>query len=124
MRTAPVTASTSRVDTPRAREPELLTTPAAPWPSARELGLALRTLATASLRPVRPNDLDSRDEDLIAGLLPLMNAMYDGYFRCETELEAEIPDGPVLVVANHNGMTGTPDMFCHCLLYTSPSPRD
>lgn len=113
MPTAPVTASTSRVDTPRAREPELLTTPAAPWPSARELGLALRTLATASLRPVRPNDLDSRDEDLIAGLLPLMNAMYDGYFRCETELEAEIPDGPVLVVANHNGMTGTPDMFCH-----------
>jgi len=65
------------------------------------------------MRPVRPNDLDARDEAFIGKVLPLMNAMYDTYFRCETELEAEIPSGPVLVVANHNGMTGTPDMFCH-----------
>ena len=101
------------MDTSPAREGQLLTTPAAPWPTAGELALAARTLAAASLRPVRPNDLDARDEDLIGGVLPLMNALYDGYFRCETELEAEIPEGPVLVVANHNGMTGTPDMFCH-----------
>lgn len=46
-------------------------------------------------------------------MLPLMNVLYDHYFRCETELAADIPEGPVLIVANHNGMTGTPDMFCH-----------
>jgi 1-acyl-sn-glycerol-3-phosphate acyltransferase len=62
---------------------------------------------------VHPHDLDARDEEFIADVLPLMDVLYDAYFRCETELESEIPDGPVMLVANHNGMTGTPDMFCH-----------
>ncbi len=97
----------------RARERGWLSTPRAPSPSASELGAALKALAYAATRPVRPNDLDARDEQFIADLLPLMSVLYDDYFACETELEAEIPQGPVLIVANHNGMTGTPDMFCH-----------
>ncbi len=62
---------------------------------------------------MHPHDLDARDEAFISDVIPLMDVLYDDYFRCETELEAEVPAGPVLFVANHNGMTGTPDMFCH-----------
>lgn len=87
--------------------------PRAPAAPSSELVRALATLAKVATRPVRPNDLDARDEAFIADLQPLMNVLYDDYFRCETELDAEIPKGPVLIVANHNGMTGTPDMFCH-----------
>src|SRR5262249_6920821 len=43
--------------------------------------------------------------------------LYDAYFRCETEFEAEVPTGPFLAVGNHNGMTGTPDMFCHMVAF-------
>ncbi|MFO0554230.1 MAG: lysophospholipid acyltransferase family protein [Polyangiaceae bacterium] len=64
-------------------------------------------------RRVSPSDLGARDPAFIRDVLPLMNVLYDQYFQCDTELEAEIPAGPLLVVANHNGMTGTPDMFCH-----------
>ncbi len=74
---------------------------------------ALGALARVAPRRVLPHDLDARDEEFIADVLPLMDWLYDSYFRCETELEADVPDGPVMVVANHNGMTGTPDMFCH-----------
>ncbi|MBK6516738.1 MAG: acyltransferase family protein [Polyangiaceae bacterium] len=87
--------------------------PRAPAPAASEIARALASLARVGAREVRPNDLDARDETFIADMIPLMNTLYDGYFRCETELAAEIPKGPVLIVANHNGMTGTPDMFCH-----------
>lgn len=82
-------------------------------PSGEELRRAFGALARAATRPVRPNDLDARDEEFIGDVLPVMDVLYDRYFRCETELEADIPAGPVLIIANHNGMTGTPDMFCH-----------
>lgn len=91
----------------------LLSVERAPRPSARELRDAARTFARYAGRRARPNDLDARDPAFIAGVRPFMDALYDGYFRCETELEQEIPSGGVLLVANHNGMTGTPDMFCH-----------
>ena len=66
----------------------------------------------------------TRDEEFIGDVLPLMDLLYDDYFRCETELEAEVPAGPVLFVANHNGMTGTPDMFCHMAAFSRRySPR-
>ncbi len=87
--------------------------PAAPRPTREEIGHALAALARVAPRKVYPHDLDARDEEFITDVLPLMNVLYDGYFRCETELDEDVPEGPVLVVANHNGMTGTPDMFCH-----------
>lgn len=53
-----------------------------------------------------------------------MDVLYDHYFRCETEVEGELPEGPFLAVANHNGMTGTPDMFCHmAAFWRLRSPR-
>lgn len=85
----------------------------AAWPSASSLAQSVAALARVAQRPVRPHDLGARDEAFITDMLPWMDLLYDRYFRCETELDAEIPDGPVLLVANHNGMTGTPDMFCH-----------
>jgi 1-acyl-sn-glycerol-3-phosphate acyltransferase len=64
-----------------------------------------------------PDDLSARDESFITDVLPAMGALYDRYFRCETELEGELPSGPFLAVANHNGITGTPDMFCHMVAF-------
>ncbi len=87
--------------------------PRAPDPSRDELRRSIVALARMATRRARPSDLEARDEDFIEALQPFMSLLYDRYFRCVTELEADIPQGPVLVVANHNGMTGTPDMFCH-----------
>lgn len=66
---------------------------------------------------MRPQDLDARDEDFIRRVIPLVGVLYDHYFRCETELEAELPAKRFLAVANHNAMTGMPDMFCHMLAF-------
>jgi 1-acyl-sn-glycerol-3-phosphate acyltransferase len=49
--------------------------------------------------------------------MPLLGALYDHYFRTETEFVEPFVDGPCLAVANHNAMTGTPDMFCHMLAF-------
>jgi 1-acyl-sn-glycerol-3-phosphate acyltransferase len=88
-----------------------------PMPSWRELGAALAALRAKARARVAPYDLDARDPDFIARLMPLLEIFYDHYFRCETELECDMPEGPVLAVANHNGMTGTPDMFCHMVAF-------
>jgi 1-acyl-sn-glycerol-3-phosphate acyltransferase len=82
-------------------------------PSVDDLARSLSALARTATRRARPHDLEARDPSFIDDLQPLMSLLYDRYFRCVTELDAEVPKGPVLVVANHNGMTGTPDMFCH-----------
>jgi 1-acyl-sn-glycerol-3-phosphate acyltransferase len=65
----------------------------------------------------RPSDLDARDATFIDRVLPLFGALYDHYVRCETEVVEHPPRGPFLAVANHNGMTGTPDMFCHMVAF-------
>lgn len=98
----PAPARSGRILVPRAKDP-----------SPADVARAVAALAKVGTRAVRPNDLDARDPEFIEEMLPLMDLLYDRYFRCETELEAHIPKGPVLIVANHNGMTGTPDMFCH-----------
>ncbi len=83
------------------------------WPASGVLEAAFAALMAARNRKVMPNSLSARDPKLIAEVLPLLEAFYDHYFQCETEFLAEVPEGPVLVVGNHNGITGTPDMFCH-----------
>jgi 1-acyl-sn-glycerol-3-phosphate acyltransferase len=91
----------------------VLTIPREPIPGLQAVKDALAALRAKGRVRVRPDDLEARDPDFIARVLPLLGALYDRYFRCETELEEELPDGPLLVVGNHNAMTGTPDMFCH-----------
>jgi 1-acyl-sn-glycerol-3-phosphate acyltransferase len=88
-----------------------------PIPSAAVVQDGLHALWEKAKMPVRPADLDARDEHFIRRVLPLLGLLYDHYFRCETELEAEMPEGPALVVANHNAMTGIPDMFCHMVAF-------
>ncbi|MFO0755372.1 MAG: 1-acyl-sn-glycerol-3-phosphate acyltransferase [Byssovorax sp.] len=78
---------------------------------------ALAAFRDKARERVRPNDLEARDPRFIARVLPLLGLLYDHYFRCETEIEAELPEGRFLAVANHNGMTGTPDMFCHMVAF-------
>lgn len=82
-------------------------------PPLGDLRDALRALADKRGAPVTPDRLDARDPAFIERLVPLFDLLYDHYFRCETELAEECPEGPLLAVANHNGMSGVPDMFCH-----------
>lgn len=91
--------------------------PHEPVPPLSVLRDGLAALAEKARVPVRPDDLDARDPRFIERVLPLMGLLYDHYFRAETEFEAEFPEGPVLVVANHNAMTGMPDMFCHMVAF-------
>jgi len=46
-----------------------------------------------------------------------LEVWYDQYFRCETEIEEELGDGPMLLVGNHNGMSTTPDTTCHMVAF-------
>lgn len=84
-----------------------------PRPSLEALRGAARALAEQRKVPARPHDLSARDPGFIRRVQPWFDFLYDTYFRCETEIEEEVPEGPVLAVANHNGMSGIPDMFCH-----------
>jgi 1-acyl-sn-glycerol-3-phosphate acyltransferase len=85
----------------------------APLPEPAALWEGVRAFADIATRAARPHDLDARDQSFIDRVEPLLGLLYDHYFRCETEIEEELPDGPLLAVANHNAMTGMPDMFCH-----------
>jgi 1-acyl-sn-glycerol-3-phosphate acyltransferase len=87
------------------------------WGSREDRKRAWAALVRVGKKKARPNDLDARDEAFIRDIWPVMDVLYDRYFRCETELAAELPKGPYLAVANHNGMTGTPDMFCHMVAF-------
>jgi 1-acyl-sn-glycerol-3-phosphate acyltransferase len=82
-------------------------------PTAAQILDAFAALREQARVQVRPNSLAARDVAFVQRLRPLLDGLYDYYFRCETELECEVPDGPLLAVANHNGMSGVPDMFCH-----------
>jgi 1-acyl-sn-glycerol-3-phosphate acyltransferase len=95
----------------------VLTLPHEPSPSLDQIHDAFAALGAKVLDPVRPNDLSLRDPRFIRRVMPLLGFLYDHYFRCETELEQELPPGRFLGVANHNAMTGTPDMFCHMVAF-------
>lgn len=95
----------------------MLTIPREPRPGASAVRDAIAALREKARLRARPDDLDARDPAFIARMLPLLGLLYDDYFRCETELEDELPEGPFLAVANHNAMTGTPDMFCHMVAW-------
>lgn len=95
----------------------MLIIPREPRPSLAALQDAVDAFREKGRVRVRPDDLEARDPAFITRALPLLGALYDGYFRCETELEEELPGGPYLAVANHNAMTGMPDMFCHMVAF-------
>lgn len=100
----------------------VLILPREPRPERAALRDALAALASKALSPVRADDLDARDPAFIRRVIPLLGLLYDDYFRCETELVAKLPEGPFLAVANHNAMTGIPDMFCHMVAFWRHAP--
>lgn len=56
-----------------------------------------------------PSMLAERDLTWAKDLLPAFSALVRGYFRAEIRGMERIPDGPVLLVANHSGGFGSPD---------------
>jgi 1-acyl-sn-glycerol-3-phosphate acyltransferase len=95
----------------------VLIVPPEPRPSKGELIDGLAAFRDKAREPVRRDDPGARDERFIRRVMPVLGVLYDEYFRCETELEEEIPEGPCFVVGNHNAMTGIPDMFCHMVAF-------
>ena len=95
----------------------MIVVPHEPMPSAATLARAALAFARVGRRRVRPHDLDARDHTFARDALPALGVLYDHVFRCETEIERDVPDGPSLVVGNHNAMTGMPDMFCHMVAW-------
>lgn len=91
--------------------------PPSPPPSLDLLRDSLAAFGEKAREKVRPSDLDARDPRFIERVLPLLGLLYDHYFRCETEILGALPEGRFLAVANHNGMTGIPDMFCHMVAF-------
>jgi len=95
----------------------VITVEARPVPPRDDLRDAVAAFAEIRRLPVRPHDLRVRDPDFIERAMPLLDLFYDHYFRAVTEFEEELPEEPILAVANHNGMSGTPDMFCLMTAY-------
>jgi len=95
----------------------VITLPHEAPPSRSAIADGLRALRERSRVEVRPRDLDARDPEFIARVLPVLGLFADHYFRAETEIEEDMPDGPLLAVGNHNAMTIAPDMFCLMLSF-------
>ncbi len=64
---------------------------------------------TPDTRRGLPPLLADRDLTFAQDLLPLVSATMRTYFRAEVRGLDRIPDGPVLLVANHSGGFGSPD---------------
>ena len=62
--------------------------------------------------PFDPDSLDHRDPQLIDRLLPLMELFNRHYLRLRVEGIGNVPRGPALFVANHNGGIMGPDLSC------------
>ena len=52
------------------------------------------------------NSNAKRDIEFLEAWLPLTDLLFDRYFRTTVEGSDSIPSGPVLIVANHNGIGG------------------
>ncbi|MEI9949333.1 MAG: 1-acyl-sn-glycerol-3-phosphate acyltransferase [Pseudomonadota bacterium] len=59
-----------------------------------------------------PDSLKARDPELIARVLPLLEAFNARYFRVQCQGSEHVPRGPVMFVGNHNGGIAGPDLPC------------
>ncbi|TAE61935.1 MAG: acyltransferase family protein [Nostocales cyanobacterium] len=61
-------------------------------------------------RQTKPGwSLEERDPKFINSLMPLLEIVYNLYFRVETSGWENIPEGKILVVGSHNGGLASPD---------------
>ena len=80
--------------------------------AVRALQGALETVFAREDGPFDPDRLDRRDPDLVAAVLPVVQAFTRGYLRLRVDGLEHIPPGPALYVANHNGGIAGPDLAC------------
>lgn len=64
------------------------------------------------MQPYQPDSLASRNPRLIARLLPTLESFSRRYFSLRCEGLENVPKGPVIFVANHNGGIFGPDLLC------------
>jgi 1-acyl-sn-glycerol-3-phosphate acyltransferase len=62
----------------------------------------IRKAVEAFVVPADPDDLDSRDPEMLALLGPVVDVATRIYYRLEVEGLERVPDGKALVVINHN----------------------
>jgi 1-acyl-sn-glycerol-3-phosphate acyltransferase len=66
----------------------------------------LQRLVRAARTPFDPDDPGEFDPDLIRGLVPWFDTVFNTWYRLEAEGLARVPDGPALFVINHeSGIT-------------------
>lgn len=58
------------------------------------------------------DQLDARDPELIARLLPVVRAFNRRYVRLRVRGIEHVPEGPALFASNHNGGIAGPDLLC------------
>lgn len=66
---------------------------------------ALRTLRRRWREPVDPDDPASLDPELVEALAPVVDAACRAWFRLEVRGTERVPEGPALMVGNHNSGT-------------------
>ena len=54
-----------------------------------------------------PTDLDQRDPAQLRRLMPLLEFLFDRYFRCDLRGLDHVPAGPAILFGNHCGSTYT-----------------
>jgi len=59
-----------------------------------------------------PDDISQRDPGLVADCLPWLERLDRTYFRLTASGHDNLPQGPALLVANHNGGILGPDLLC------------
>lgn len=56
---------------------------------------------------VDPTDLDQRDPEQLRRLFPVLEFLFDRYFRCDLVGIERVPSGPAILFGNHCGSTYT-----------------
>ena len=72
---------------------------------------ASRILWQALTTPASPDDLNGYDPEVADALSPLVDRFCRVYFRMEVEGFEHVPDGPTLVVGNHEAGLSFPALF-------------
>jgi len=85
---------------------------------------ALRTLSRLVTDPLDPDHIHDLDTELVELCLPAFDLL-QRYFRAEVHGIDRIPDGPALLVGNHNaGITFTDPFFLGTAWYRHAGPED
>lgn len=66
-------------------------------------------------RPERRDELDARDLSFLEGVYPALSIWIRSYFRADIRGLEQVPEDPVVFVANHSGGLGSPDSIVFIL---------